>query len=366
LSRASILLVGVATLAVAIPVLALPGQTERWEPVLTVEQAVAMPNLGTAGGRSSIVSADGSVGWLCSARMGVLPEIVPCWATRWAVLPNALFLVPLLVLAWRAARAPPAGEAWPGDLIYLWALVAGVAWWAVATLFAFKLHLPARYPQRVLSILEWLAIGQMLGNWLSARLGTKSASTGPKVAAGTLGLLLLISFATPTPGIRRPSDPDALRAIAALPPDAVVAGLSADLDFVPALAGRSTLATVEHAIPYHWGYFGEIDRRLRATVAAAATPNPEDLAAFIRRERVSAFVIDQAALEQGQVPVSYAGVVHAAVQQANAELRRQPSALQRLAPACTLHRGKVLVLDGPCLAGRPARGEASRLTTYAH
>ena len=56
-------------------------------------------------GRSTIVGLGGGVDYLCSARMGLLPEIVPCWSTRFAILPNLLFMVPLLLLGWRAFRS---------------------------------------------------------------------------------------------------------------------------------------------------------------------------------------------------------------------------------------------------------------------
>ncbi len=356
LTRASITTMLAATLAVGAPIALLPGEVARWEPVISMADALTMPNLGTPGGRSSIVPMQGGTAWLCSARVGILPEIFPCWASRWASLFNLLLLTPLLFLGIRAAlreaRGQGVGNRRSPEIIYLWAALAGIAWWGVATIFAFKLHLPARYPQRVLSILEFMAIGQIIGMWIDQRLRAASGRGGwARWAMAGLLALFAVSFATPTPGMRRPADPGAIDWLMAAPADIRVGGLSADLDFVPALTGRATHVTIEHAIPYHLTYFGEINRRLKATLAAATTPDQAVLAAFVRGERLDVLLVDRAFLERGTIPEDYAGVVAAEVAQGQAALAAAPSALQRLAGPCALYRGpQAWVIDAKCLA----------------
>ncbi len=354
LTRQSITTVLAATLAVGAPIAFLPGEVSRWEPVISIADALTMPNLGTPGGRSSIVPMEGASAWLCSARVGVLPEIFPCWASRWATVFNLLLLMPLLFLGGRAAMREWGGAARSPDIIYLWAAVAGVAWWGVATIFAFKLHLPARYPQRVLSILEFMAIGQMLGLWLDQRLRAQEGAGRARFALPVLLALFAVSFATPTPGIRRPLDPGAIDWIMAAPRDLRVGGLSSDLDFVPAVTGRATHVTIEHAIPYHLTYFNEINRRLTATLAAASTPDVAELARFVREERLDVMLVDRAFLESGTVPDDYEGVVLAEVTAGEAALARGPSALQGTAGRCALYQGpQVWVIDAKCLAAPP-------------
>jgi hypothetical protein len=352
----AVMSVVIAALAVAAPILTLPGEVQRWEPVITISDALTMPNLGTPGGRSSIVPIDGAYPWLCSARVGILPEIIPCWASRWATIFNAALLVPLLVLGVGAARRTWRGEPRSPDLIYLWAVIAGTAWWAVATLFAFKLHLPSRYPQRVLSILEWMAIGQMIGLWLDQRFAQEGASIRVRAAAITLMALFAVSFATPTPGIRRPMEPQVMDWLRAAPSTLKVGGLSSDLDFVPAVTGRSTHVTIEHAIPYHLTYFREIDRRLVATVEALTTPDAGMLTEFIEAEALDVLLVDRAFIESGDVPDYYAGVVPAAVIAGETMLERGVSALQRAAEPCAIIEGEaVWLIDAKCLAaGTPA------------
>lgn len=340
----------IATLAVAAPILTLPGEVSRWEPVITIADALTMPNLATPGGRSSIVPHLGAFPWMCSARVGILPEIFPCWASRWAVVVNVMLLLPLLALGYRAAFQRRVGERQSADIIYFWAVLAGVGWWAIATLFAFKLHLPARYPQRVLSILEWMAIGQIIGVWFDQRLDTgrrKSAA----ILAALLAIVLAVSFATPTPGLRRPAEPQAIAAIAAAPADVRIGGLSSDLDFVPALTGRSINVSIEHAIPYHLTYFHEIERRLTASVNAVTSPDPEVLARFVSEQRLDLLLVDADFVARGEIPEDYTGVVPGAVAAGLARMAQGPSALQLGAARCAVLRGeRQWLIDATCLA----------------
>lgn len=349
-SPRSWLLGGTAAAAVLVAILPLAGSADQWEPTLSVSEGLAMPNIGTPEGRSTIVGLDGDIDYLCSARMGLLVEIVPCWSTRLAVIPNLLLMAPLLLLAWRAvrnARYRPGDP--PGDLLYAWALVAAIAWWAVAVALAFGLHLPSRYTQRTLSVLEFLAIGQMLGAVLDRRLGARPRARGTLLIGGAIGLFMLVSFVTPTAGLRQPADQAAMDRIAALPPGTIVGGVSNDLDFVPALTGRPTLATIEHAIPYHTGYYRPFEARLKAALAAVSSPDPRLLADYVRRYRVGVVMLDRALLEDGVLPARWSSVVPDQVREAREMLNAEPSALQRKAGGCVLHSGAVVLLDGPCL-----------------
>ena len=339
----------VAFLGAAVP---FQSQTQRWEPTVTVAEALQFPNLGTPEGRSTIVGLDGKIDYLCSARMGILTEIVPCWSTPYAVWPNLLLMLPMLALAAIALRrrsyAP--GDA-PGDLLHVWVLIAGTAWWIVAVLIAFKLHLPSRFTQRTVPIMEFLAIGQVAGIALENLLAKHRRLTA-SLFAGLLGLFLTASFLSPTPGLRRPSDPQAVATIAALPKGTLVGGVTDELGAIPALTGRPVLATIEHSIPYHRGYFVPLENRLRASLAAVSSPDPAVLEKYIADEGVKVIAVDRALLERGNLPPSYATVVPDAAEAAQAALRAGPSALQRRAARCTIHKGELMVLDAACLGNQ--------------
>ena len=350
LSARSWILGALGVAAVGLAIIPFAGSTSPWEPTLNLEQALAMPNLGTADGRSTVVGLTGNVDYFCSARMGLLPEIVPCWSHRVAVLPNLLLMVPMLLLAWRAVRGTryrPGEE--PGDLIHAWALAAAIAWWAVAVAVAFQLHLPSRYTQRTLSILEFLAIGQTLGPLLERRLKGRRRTVGTVIVGGLFALFFLASFATPTPGLSQPADKGAVGRIAALPAHAVIGGVSDQLDYLPALTGRSTLATIEHAIPYHTGYFTPLRERLEAGLAAVSSPDPAVLADYVRRYGVTIIAVDRALFEYGELPARWSSVVPEAVQAAQERLAQAPSVLQQRARQCLIHAGTLILLDAPCL-----------------
>lgn len=344
------LLCGIGAAAVGLAVIPLAGSTAQWEPTLSLSQALDLPNLNTPFGRSAIVGLSGDVDLLCQARMGLLPEIVPCWTTRFAVLPNILLMLPMLILAWRAARTSryqPGGE--PGGLLNLWALIAAIAWWIIALAVAFELHLPSRYTQRTLSILEFLAIGQMAGSWLDARLQRPGRSLATMLGGTGIFLFLAISFATPTPGLSRPVDPAAIERLAAMPDATVVGGVSDQLDFIPALAGRRTVATIEHSIPYHQGYFRQIEARLRAALAAVSSPDPAVLADYVRRYDVDVIAADPALIANGEVPPRWKTVEPDAVAAAEQNFLRGPSVLQQRWRGCLIHDGRLTLLDAACL-----------------
>ena len=81
-----------------------------------------------------------------------------------------------------------------------------------------------------------------------------------------------------------------------------------------------------------------------------SSPDPAALADYAQRHGVDVIVVDRALVEHGQLPDRWATVVPEAVARARSMLARQPSALQRRAAACTLHRGELVLLDARCLA----------------
>lgn len=327
----------------AIVLMALPLQRDaaEWGPVVTLEQAMDLPNMNRPEGRSSIVDADGDVAWICSARMGYLPEAVPCgWGIPGAAPINALLLLPLVVLAIRSARGRPDREAAERDRLYLHALIACTVCFAVAAVFAFSLHFSGRYTQRVLGPLEWLAIGQVLGTWLEAR--------GRAWSAGVLALVAAL-FVTPLPGFVRP-DPGLVRAVRALPPGARIAGVSEELGSLPALTGRAIAAAPEQAIPWHMGYYRRFERNLKLGLAAVSSPDAAGAARALADSGSSYLLVDRGTLDRGVLPPRYAQIVPDAAGMAAAALAAGPSAVQRLAPRCALYAGPgVVLLAADCL-----------------
>jgi hypothetical protein len=332
----------VGAAAIVLAGLALQQGTERWAPVITLEQAMELPNMNRPEGRSSIVGDDGSIAWICSSRMGFLPEAVPCgWGIPGAMPIDALLLLPLILLALRSARGIPNAEAAERNRLYLHSLIACTVCFVIAALFAFSLHFPGRYTQRVLGPLEWMAIGQMIGTW--------SASRSRVWSGAVLGLLALLAV-TPLPGLVRPGDTRLLDAVRQLGPATRIAGVSEQLDVLPAVTARAVTVSAEHAIPWHLGYYRPLARQLRLSLEAVSTPDQDQLAAALRASRADYLLLDREFLENSTIAGRYGQVDPAAVADARQALARGPSAVQRNAARCAVYRGPTALLVAvPCL-----------------
>jgi hypothetical protein len=341
---------------VLLAILPFASAESAWGPTLTIGEALEQPNTGEWEGRSTIVGRGGDIDHFCSGRMGLLTEVVPCWLTPLAFAPNLLLMLPLFFLAgWAVRRRSYApGEA-PGQLIYTWVVIAGIAWWIVATLVAFKLHLPSRYTQRTLSLFQFLAIGQMIGGYIERTVSEGRRRGFLRQAPAFLtALFLTMCFLSPTPGFQRPRDPDALAALAAMPPGTVIGGVSEDLDFYPVMTGQPVLATIEHSIPWSTRYFNEVQSRLEAGVRAVSSADPAALAEYVARYHVDVIALDAALFEYHELPARWSTVVPEAVRTGEEMLHAAPPLVQQRAGACALHRGAVVLLDAHCLVAAPA------------
>ncbi len=346
LSWRSIPLLGVAAALVLAAALPFQASTQRWDPVITVKQALALPSMNRPDGRSSIVNEDGKIGWACSARMGLLPEMVPCSrGVPGAWLFNLLILTPLLVFAFGAARRAwnrPARQQPDNSLLYFQALAASLTCYILAALLAFHLHLPSRYTQRILGPLEWLAIGQALGMWLD-RGGTSRQRA-------VLALLVPL-FLTPVPQFKRPSDSNLVRTLAATPHETRIAGVSTELNALPALTGRAVAAAPEQAIPWHLGYYRDYQRAMRQSLTLLSARTVPEFQAPLAGLKADYILVDRLALERGEMHWSYAAVLPKEAAAAAQALAAHRSVIQRLADRCTARRfTTTLLLDAGCLA----------------
>ena len=329
LSARSILFVGGTAILMAAAVTPFLIHESPWGPTLTLAQAHTMPNMMTLSGRSTIVGPSGGIGWLCSSRMGYIPAIVSCGGdVPAAFLLDLPLALPMIVLAIRAARKSPPGP----DRLYLLAFAATILWYAIAIAVAFELHLPSRYSQRVLEVLEGLALGQVFGMWLDSKVSQGAKRLG---AAG-IGIfaLLAILFVTPIPDVRHPADPQLIAHIAALPPDTRIGGVSDDLDFIPALTGRSVLAAPEQAVPYQLGYYNKVTPRLRSSLVMVSTADREELRRTLSEHPADYILAERKMLESRAIDGRFPTVLPAESQQASLRLQSAQPAIVAAGPRC--------------------------------
>lgn len=348
--RSLMLVLGAAVVALAI---ALPflSASQPWQPTVTLEEARGMSNFMSYQGRSRIVLQSGEIGWLCSGRIGFLPAVATCKRPfDLATFANLALMLPALALLVRAVRQGRAADR-REILLYGGVWVVAAVWFAVAALVAFKLHLPSRYSQRALRVVEMIGIAQAFAVWVQPWLA-RYAPRSLRLGGVAMAAFALVAFAWPKT-FERPKDRAAMESLAATAPDAKIGGVSDELAFVPSLLGRSVVATPEHAIPYHLGYYRQIERRLSDMLQAATTPDPAEMRAILTRYDLDVFAVDRAFLLDGAFPKYFARTIPEQADRAAARIAVETPALARRAEACMRFRGEsLLLLDARCLAGR--------------
>ncbi|MDR3499363.1 MAG: hypothetical protein P4L72_09065 [Parvibaculum sp.] len=359
ISRRSFLTMAAAVVAVGLAALPFRLATAEWGPTVQWADAITQPNFMVPWGKSSIVQPDGSFGWLCSQRLGFLPRFIDCEVGGGfgRALNLLLTLVPGTYLFLRAVRRIRRGEAASsGELIYGYTLLASAIWFVIAASVAFDLHLPSRYSQKILVLTGALATGQLAGGFIADWLGKfrEAGQTFLHDAAVTLVALLSIAVFSLSPPLWRPQDLGAIRQIAALPPQSLIAGASGVLDYVPALTGRKVFATVKHAIPYQLGYFRVIRERLLISARIVVTPDGKELKSLLEKNGITTLVVNRSILMGGPLPADFQSILGDATPH-NDEWWSIP-ALSGFAESCATYSGRtVVILDAACIEANIAK-----------
>lgn len=348
LSPRSLLLVFAAVGVAVAVVFPFVSASHPWQPTLTLDEARGMANFMSNDGRSRIVLHTGEIGWLCGGRIGFLPSIFSCKRPfDAATLISIAMLVPVLALLVRALRKGRAADR-REVLLYGGVLLAAVVWFAIAAVLAFKLHLPSRYSQRPIRFVEMLALAQAFAVWGAPWLRNRCPLC---LKAGGIAMIAIavVTFGWPK-AAEHPQDPPAMAWLAQTVPETRIGGVSDELAFVPSLLGRPVLASPEHAIPYHLGYFHEVERRLIDMLTVASTADAEEMRAILDRYGLDVFVVDRAFLEDRVLPKYYGRTIpeeaHAAVER----MAARPPVLAARTAECTSFPGKsLIVLDARCL-----------------
>jgi hypothetical protein len=344
----SVLVVGGAALLMVAAVAPFLSHADQWGPTLTLAQAKTMPNMMSLTGRTTIVDPSGGIGWICSSRMGYFPAIISCGGdVPAAYLLDIPLAIPMIVLGFRALRRP-AGDP---NRLYLIAFAATLIWYLIAIFFAFKLHLPSRYSQRVLELLEGLAIGQLLGEWLDANFDKDTRKV--RIAKRATWVFMTLLFLSPIMDVRRPADRELIANIRALPANVRIGGVSDELEFIPALTGRSVLGAAEQAVPYQLGYFNQVLPRLRASLVMVSTPDVNALRQAVSDYHVDYILAEREMLSSAKITGRFPSVLPGESDAASAALRQsRPAFLAQ--PRCIEYAGENLMLVDAHCAVAPA------------
>ena len=166
---------------------------------------------------------------------------------------------------------------------------------AHATLFA--LHLPSRYTGHSFRIAIALAAGVGMALLLDALL-SPVRRVGWWRLGGAIALLgVLVAYplsvsSFPLTGYKTGNEPTLYAFLHQQPKDAVTVSVSKIADNIPPFAARPVYLAQEYAIPYHQGYYREIQRRARGTIAAQYAGDREAVVAFLEDSGATFWLLD--------------------------------------------------------------------------
>lgn len=351
-SREKLIRNGQAAIAGALALSPLLFALSPFGPALTRAQALAMAPF-QAGGRSEFFAfPDQPLGqYLCGLRSGLLPPEWGCYSAYQAGLavatPLAIILSALCVagLVWLALQKRP------GSHLPLLTLLAGLVLFAAAHLLLFKLHLPGRYTQTPLRSVAMLALAFYAMHLMQGK------AWRPLAVAG-FGLVMagLMAFA---PFIPRPDYVEGrhaaiYQALSQAPKDALVAGLDAETDNIPAFARRGILFGREYMIPYSQGYDRRMRERVGLAVEAWFTDDAAKLGDSLRALRPSHLLLAEGEATGQAIAASWwARDFPELAGWAKERSAAGPSLLARLSRDCeTARSANLRLIDAACVLGK--------------
>ncbi|GAB4349430.1 MAG: hypothetical protein Fur0042_16750 [Cyanophyceae cyanobacterium] len=283
-------------IAIAILVPYLVG-TGQFGPTISADVARTMAEF-RGGGRASVFDQDFWDYWFFGKRTNLFP--------RSLLTPVTLILglaLPFLMV-WRRNSDllkhhlnPAIGRA----MVQL--IVGSIGLYGLAHATLFSLHLPSRYTGHSFRIAIALAAGVGLTLVLEKLWSDRGPNQSP-LRQGSAVLLLVILFAYPLSvsdfpltGYRAGQDPNLYEFLQQQPKDTLTVSLSKIADNIPPFAARSVYFAPEYAIPYHRGYYQEIQRRARATIAAQYARDRVIVLNFLQTSGADYWLLDHNAFD---------------------------------------------------------------------
>jgi hypothetical protein len=203
----------------------------------------------------------------------------------------------------RAGRVDRPTTSCRGALLLV-VLAASLLLFAAAHALLFRLYLPARHVQFTLPIVWALAGGlfwALLADRFSPPLPFGEGRGERRRLLILAGVALLLVHAPPAGDFYVTGQHPAIYAyLRTSPPDTRVAALPADSSILPLFGQRAVVASFEHALPYHRGYYEPLRARTQALLDAYYASRVATLARFVDDERVGVVIANVAMLERSR------------------------------------------------------------------
>ncbi|MGK7912215.1 MAG: hypothetical protein AB4050_12170 [Synechococcus sp.] len=362
------IVVGLVGIAVAVGVL-LPYAigTSTYGPTISAADAKLMPEF-YSGGRTSFFSDDWYDYWF-NGRSGLRLSSVFTPMTH-------LFGLGLLGMVWFPKRFPlvQALTQRSGFIVRLFCTAMGL--YFAAHLLLFRLYLPSRYSSHYLRIVFSLAAGIAICILLDALLhhaitllsqhmcGQTTAALTVTTVRASATLVLALSIATITVGypatisgfpvtyFAQAHQLDLYDFLETQPKSSRIATLSNESSNIPALARRSVFVGKEFSLPYQVGYYREISRRVRDTMAAQYSSSPDVVRQFIEQNEIDLWLLDRRSFVAADVADnSWLAQFQPTFQQVLASFEREEHPiLQRVESTCSVFSNTAhSVLSSDCI-----------------
>lgn len=328
-------------------------KTSEYGPVITAKAAKLLPEF-QAGGRSSFFVDDFWKYWLSGDRSGIFYKTILTPFTLVA----AIFL-PFICLFPNQFTLV---KVWHRQGIILFHLtIASVAMFFLAHLALYRLHLPSRYTEHslriILAILAGISLVILVDYFLKWAIGK---AFWQKIVS-LLAVILIISGLIGYPlfmesfldGNYITSDLGELyQFLSQQSKDIVIASTSPEAANIPTFTGRSVLVSMEHAIPYHTGYYQEIRQRYQEIIRAQYSPKISDIKRVIKKYNISFWLLDDKTFNEKYIAKNrFLNQFQPETKQGVETLRiGKTPALLKLQESCTLFsQQNYRVVDSKCL-----------------
>jgi hypothetical protein len=333
----------------------------QFGPVVTAAQAQMMPELWK-GGRHGFYDPNPWRFWLLGRHSGIIPR---------RLTPFLLWTGLLLPIGLRDPNLFPLfKQVKPSIHVLAQIVLVSVSLFLLAHAVLLKLFFPTRYTTHTLQIVLAFSAGILLTAILDRLL--RSGQRFVKLSQwvkwfSAVGLMAAIGAAImvyPTAwsgnflstNYRAANEEAVFEFLQQQSKDTLIASLSKRADDIPTFAQRSILAGREYALPFHLGYYRQIQQRVNALIEAQYHPALAPAKQLIQQYGVDFWMLDKRTftpryLSRQDWLTSFQPVYTEALtrlQQGNTP------ALAKLQPRCTVLEGKsVILMSANCILNSP-------------
>ncbi|MFZ1026062.1 MAG: hypothetical protein WAN66_07560 [Limnoraphis robusta] len=339
-----------------IVVLYYAATSSEFAPVISVAEAKTMSEFGGAG-NSAFFQDNLWDFFITGQRSGLFPK----YLFR-PPLMSAGLLLPLFFLF--KARLPLLQKITPHINILPSVLISSISWFIAAHLMLFKLHLPSRYTCYTFRLCLALAAGISLCVLLDIVLTCASQYPRKKakrviafsltVCLG-LGIILGSCFwgKFPKTSFIFAKETEIYQFFSQQPKDTLIASISKVADNIPSFSQRSVWVAWEYAIPYHLGYYSQIQQRAMELIKAQYSSDLTVVQNLIKTHQFDFIVLDNIAFTPEYLLKNHwlRQWYHSLGQEilADFEQGKTPALSQTLQQCSVLTTEKVMVLEADCL-----------------